>query len=197
MNISNRTRLGGVLLIAAGGFFGRELLAWAFNKMLDAGLAGWRSGWLLVVENWQVALGVVLMLCGSVLLFWPKKKPLPTPKENPASLVKSSLNVVSQIRRHRDTRYYSRSHLPPITDLTSIGDAVLLSFNKRGFTVPHFADRFAECAAVGMESYFALLIPLLRQGHYDEARDISASASEHAESVAEQFDPSNWFLSPY
>jgi hypothetical protein len=75
------------------------------------------------------------------------------------------------------------------------GTALLISFQKSGFSVPTFRTTQAERAAVGMEHYFTVIAPMIRAGHIDEAKSLSISLAQNAEQRSADFQPDQWWTS--
>jgi len=84
-----------------------------------------------------------------------------------------------------------------VSDIGLAGYAILITFEKAGFHVPDFNNDYAEQVAVGLEAYMSALYPVLAQGHWQEAIELSESASEQAVEVAKSFDVQHWFHSGY
>ena len=191
----NRIRLGGALLLGAAAFLGREALIWAFNKTLDAASSTVRGGIHFFSLSWQNGAAALLALCGLVLIAWPRKKALVvSPEDDLSGLWISAENIIRRVRSHRSTRWYARDRLEPSSDIARDGAALLVTFEKAGFKVPVFHGGYAEQVAVGLEAYFSSLVPLMRQQHIAEAKNLAPGAAQRAVSMAKTFKPeSEWF----
>ena len=193
----NRKTLGGAALVIAGGFIGRETLIWAFNRLLDAATSGIRGGVSFASLTWQNGVASVLIVGGLVLVLWPKPKPMAVMAQSYAPLYQGARNIIRRVRAHRNSRYFMRDDLEPVSDIVRAGDAIMLSFAKAGFHVPTLDVPYNEQVAVGQETYFAGLIQLLGRGHIDEAVLASSAASEEAVQAAAMMNPHAWFSAGY
>lgn len=196
----NRKRIAGAALLTAGAFLAREALVWAYNKTLDAAGAGIQGGLDFASASWLNAGAFLLIGVGVILLLWPNKpKEEGSRKEHDdlSALKRGAVSVIRRVRGHRSTRWYSRDRLEPVADIARSGLAVLVSFDKNGFKVPHLEVTYAEQVAIGLEAYFSILLPLLANGHPHEAILASDSASQEAEQAASAFDARGWFHSTF
>lgn len=195
----DRKAWGGVALLSVGLFLGREFIVWLFNKLLDAGNSAIQSGVSFASFSWQNTAAIVLTVVGLGFVLWPHPKATKAAAgPNYAGLARSSAYVLARIRSHRSARYFNRDRLEPITDLSSAGVAVLLSFEKAGFSVPDFpATFYAEQVCRGIEHYLATLIPLLTQGHFEQAKECSLAISNVSVNIARDSAEQNWFTQTY
>lgn len=195
----NRKAWGGVALLSVGLFLGREFIVWLFNKLLDAGTSAIQSGVSFAAFSWQNTAAIVLAVVGLGLVLWPHPKPAKVATgPNYTNLIRSGHSLLLRIRSHRSARYYHRDRLEPITDLSIAGFAVLLSFEKAAFAVPAFSsDLYADQVCRGLEHYLATMIPLLSQGHAEQAKEGSQDVSNMAETVARSSNHEQWFTNKY
>lgn len=193
----NRKTLGGATLVISGGFLLRESLVWAFNRGLDALTSGVRGGVSFVSLSWQNGLAAALIIVGMTLVVWPKKISAVAKAERYDHLYHGARSIIRRVRAHRNSRYFNRDHLEPVSDIVRAGDAILLSFAKAGFHVPRLDVQYYEQAAVGQEAYFASLVQLLGRGHIDEARLAAPTASEQAALEAARLNIQHWFISDF
>jgi hypothetical protein len=75
------------------------------------------------------------------------------------------------------------------------GAALLMSFQKNGFSVPNYQTTEAERVAIGMEHYFQVIAPMLRAGHIDEAKALSVSLAQEADRRSASYQPNDWWTS--
>lgn len=185
--------LGGVTLFTAGAFFAREFLVWAYGKALEGLFTSTGSFYSFLTDSWQNAFGIALMLVGLTLTFFPRRQSPDVSLDPSIHMHASAVAIIERVRAHRSSPWFRQQNLEPIEDIARAGLAVLVSFQKTGFAVPRFDCPYFEQVAIGLERYFSVLLPLMSQGHLEEAKLASTPAAEQATEVANHFKPQLWF----
>ena len=121
--------------------------------------------------------------------FWIKTPD--TAKQDEASKIillgKRGLSIARQITSYRETKRLWRSDLPSIQPTVMDGVSLLLSFEKEGIAVPQFNAANPYAAAVGLEQYFSVISPLIRDGHIQEMREAAPDLAKAADQVCHNF----------
>lgn len=89
-----------------------------------------------------------------------------------------------KISSYRHTGYLWRDRLPDIVPIVLDGQSALISLAKAGFEVPAFQSEDAARVAVGQQSYFNRIHPLIRDGHIEIALEQSRIFADQAELAA-------------
>ncbi|WP_417323161.1 hypothetical protein [Erythrobacter aureus] len=101
------------------------------------------------------------------------------------SLAASSILILRRLQAHQGTRAWIQNERDPLADVVRDGASLLLTFEKAGFHVPDFfsLDLVHQRAAC-LHAYLDVVMPLLRDGHGQEARKLAFDASRNAEKAA-------------
>jgi hypothetical protein len=193
--------VGGAITVCAAGIaiLLRESVGWLVGKALDHlplprgadGAVNWDAvPWLNTLAFALLALGVFLFYRGGRMQAADIVQPNPYP-----ALGADAAAVSHNITTFRATRPIFQDRLPPLLPMLHEGVALLVSFEKNGFSVPRIQSTQGERVAVGMEHYFTVMAPMLRAGHIDEAKNLSASLAEAAQQRAADFQPNQWWTS--
>jgi hypothetical protein len=148
----------------------------------------------LVADTFSQPAAWFVLLMGLFFVVRPLWASKPTVRSNPYPALAQNADVISHnITTYRGTRRVFRDMLPSLMPTVHQGLALLVSFEKSGFSVPNFETREAERIAVGMEHYFTVIAPMLRAGHVEEAKGLAVSLSEAAEQRAVTFQTNKWW----
>lgn len=97
------------------------------------------------------------------------------------------------ITKYRGTGQLWRDGLPPLAPIVLDGRSLLMSFEKAGFVIPRFQTSETERIAVGMEHYFSLMYPFIRDGHSQTTMQHSGLIAKQAEESATSFVYDHWW----
>ncbi len=103
------------------------------------------------------------------------------------SLGKRAGQISDYITRYRDTRRLYRGRLSPIEPMVMNGISLLMSLEKQGITVPKLNAANPYAAAVGMELFFRVISPLIRDGHVKEMIEASHDLATQADQVCSSY----------
>jgi hypothetical protein len=192
--IKNKKLAGGAIVIGSLVPFGKETLAWGWSKLLDALSTGSANVTLMAIP-WQNLIASVMGIVGLVLLFWPSKKAKKLSRTAQFyALYEKADYFVSRVRHDRRLDWYERERRENLGDLARDGLSLLLSFQDAGLPIPVFETRSAEKMCIGMEVYFSLLKPFMRDGQIKQVDATVVGVVEHAENTCDAFDPETWFI---
>ncbi len=189
---------------ASGGIARVVLTLLAVAFALSGALLKWLTGTVprlgqIVADTFsQPAAWFVLLVALFFVVrpLWTSKAPAIEHRASPYLALASDAGMVAHnITTYRATKRVFRDMLPAFLPMLHNGMALLLSFQKEGFYVPSFHTSEGERVAVGMEHYFTVIAPLLRAGHIDEAKGLSASLSQEAERRSQSFQLDKWWTS--
>lgn len=184
---------GGGLIAASLVLFGTETLSWVWTKVLDF-LFSRGTGLTFASLPWQNIVATLLAVAGLAVWLWPSK-PKPPPPSRAAQLVGlvgKAEGIVWRIRSAREEQWFQRTTEGDILDLVRDGQSLLITFEKRGLPIPVFQTNSAERALIGMETYFAAIGPLIRDGHIDIVERSAKAIAERAEQASATFNLDNW-----
>jgi hypothetical protein len=181
MAILSKRRVGGGFLLVAGSLFGKETFAWLIGKGLDFVSQGVGSV-TLTAFPWQNAIATLMALVGAYFAFWPDKRPVRLSVEQRAHRLGAyAAKIVARFHAHRGPFGRVAEAKDPFSGVIQDGISLLISFEKEGFRVPNMEGLYeGERRAVCMLDYFAVIGPLLRDGHVDEARGASSQLAQNA-----------------
>jgi len=126
-------------------------------------------------------------------LWQAKPKPVATAPSY-AELCNRSKVILARLRQQRTMPDFRRRVLgiEPLGDVVRDGLSALMIFENSGFQVPRLNADSAERHGVALEAYFGVMIPLLRDGHADYARNQSEAFSKEAVRLASAFKIEEW-----
>ena len=171
-----------MLILGVAIFIGRESVSWLLDRVLDFATQGIGSG-ALVSFPWQSALATVMALLGGYLAFWPSKKEeaVPSPRQRARTLGVRASNITARLNMHRAPFGRVAEARDPFYDIVQEGISLLLSFEKEGFAIPKMQSLAElERRAVCMLDYFSRIGPLSRDGHINEAKQVSQQLADNA-----------------
>ena len=153
----------------------------------------------LVADTFSQPAAWFVLLMGLFFVVRPLWANERQPKGNPYRVLWTRAdNIVGRVRQQRNDGWRLRLlGGEPVTDVTRDGFSTLLMFKQQGFAIPTFNTNSAEKIAIGLEHYFATMMPLLRDGHIEMARTTAPETSNVAESQAARFQLKDWSNDPY
>lgn len=185
------------LLIAAGAFLLNETASWLWNNALDWLGQNWDT------IPWMQLIGLLALLCGVLVLTWPRKKlPAPPPElsrnQRLAAAFKQGKAISDAIGKDRRLKHFMLDYARDLNVLAANSDSVFITLEKEGFPVLRSPDRLdTESYLVGVQSYFSTLYPLIRDGHFGEAESLAGEIASALVEHMRSFDPKQWFHSKY
>lgn len=192
--IKNQKLAGGTILIGSLVLFGKETLAWAWAKILDAASTGAANVTMTAIP-WQNLIASLMGVTGLALLFWPARKVnKPSRSSQLYDLYQIADYWVSRVRDDRSVKWFERDRagLENTVDMARDGISLALTFKKAGISAPNFETTSAEKICIGLEHYFSQLIPFMRDGHVEQVEKMALHTAERAIVVATNFEPSKW-----
>lgn len=182
MSTRTKQRIGGGMILLVVGFLSKEVISWLIGQMLDFATGGWtRMDWSAV--PWENLALTVAALVGAYLAFWPDRSG-PSAEERGRILADQAVWIVERIKPHRQLASWTAER-DPLAQVIRDAASLLLSFGKEGLTVPKILDHEDHRRiAAGCQRYFEAFTPLLRDGHWREARDVSPKVAKVAEETA-------------
>lgn len=174
-------------MLALAGLTMNEAYGWGVGALLDfiAPYASWKY---ISSVRWGGVIGIAAALLGCTLLFWPAKSPPapPAPPDPTRQLIDTAQRFLNDLRECMSISRVmgSASVEDRLIDVMQQGCAVALSFEKAGYRVPELPDEARECATF-LGQYFRTLLPIMREGHIVEAKEVAEDLTKR---VAEQSD---------
>jgi hypothetical protein len=163
--------------LAAGLFFGKELASWGSALVFDEILETLRTFDVSGIP-WNIWAGLALV----GWLIWDSWRFRNDAKQpSRAEREQVDLDALAGRAESWQTRFRvalrlnyeimsDDSPVDPFAPLANEGQALALSFSKRGFAVPSAADLCARKACELFDNHFGSIVPLIREGHSDFAR---------------------------
>jgi len=175
----------------------RETLIWALGKLLDQipHPSASRIEAIIQAVPWTNVLGLLIIAVGVILGVRGSRMTAKSAPNGFAAMGARAGAIASFITNYRDTGRLWRERLPQIVPTVLDGNSLLLSFEKAGFEIPSFYTNEAERLAIGMQRYFSLMYPLIRDGHIDVAKASAEQIAKAAERAAVDFKPIEWWTS--
>jgi hypothetical protein len=168
----NQKRIGGGLLLLAGGAIARDFLSWSVGEVAD-GLSGYIGARVtLLTFPWVDAVGILGMLVGVWLLLRPKE-----PIEG--KLASAYLRLEAVVQRSRELLANPQEAMP--ADFLGEAAAACFSLEKLGVRTPAFSGLSRKECLELTRDYFGAMMPMIRDGHLVEARRESYIIAEALE----------------
>lgn len=178
MSPRTKQRIGGGMILLVVGFLSKEVISWLIGHGLDM-LVGGLATVNLAAFPWENLILTATGLLGAYLAFWPDSR-----TRQMRDLADRASSIAERVRAHRmaiDTRAELDD---PLAGIVADASSLLLSFAKQGFAVPALREADLRGMAFGAARYLRALAPLLRDGHWKEARAASRNFAARAEEEA-------------
>jgi hypothetical protein len=147
-----------------------------------------RAGEIVAETFSQPVAWFVLMMAVFLVLrpFWSGSKETDiAPAQSGRNLGIRAGNVATRLGLHRGRYSIIQEVRDPLPNVINDGISLLISFEKQGFGIPKLSRLSTnEQAAFALLEYFTRMSPLLRDGHFDEAKHASPSIAKQAVSAA-------------
>lgn len=182
--------IGGGAMIAASLFFMHELLGWVLQKIFD-----WfaQQSWEAVFAwPWMTMLGILIFTIGLGFVLTSLRTtapPLP-PTVSWSDILEDAKSQIDEISYIRGADYPAQN--TSLRQMRMAAAGCLMSIAKQDFVIPQIPEEDWR-ALLMFEAYGSPMVEMVRRGHLDEAKSLSAELAKNAETYANAASSNEFF----